>query len=477
VAGTDYDQVDAGFLGDISIDGSTLHVTNPGPAPHPGDSFIIICNDGPDPVTGAFAGLPEGAAVAVGSNLLHITYHGGDGNDVALVAPTADLALTLTASPAAVTEGGTITYTLTVTNNGPATAANVTLSDAVPAGAAFVSSGFAGYDAATGQVNLGTLAAGGSVTGTLVVRVPEEGTVVNTARVSSDLPDPNPADNGQTLTTTVADFVPVVSLGGAASLRTGQPLSRLGSFLDPSGDTWRGVVSYGDGSAAALSLNPDHSFALSHLYAQAGNYTVTVKISDGHVTGLGTLTVHVLPPASVQSVVVNDGSAQRSLVTSVTVTFSTQVDLAPGAFTLVQAYAGTTTDVSGLLQVSTALVNGRTVATLTFAGAGITGGSLADGRYTLTIHSNLVTDHQLGAALDGDGNGLAGGDRVDHFFRLFGDATGDGKVDNADQAAFLAAYRSRKGMANYAWYFDANGDSLIDSTDYYQFLRRNGTAI
>jgi hypothetical protein len=171
----------------------------------------------------------------------------------------------------------------------------------------------------------------------------------------------------------------------------------------------------------------------------------------------------------VQSVVINDGSAQRSMVDSITVTFNTQVDLAPGAFTLVQTYAGATTDVSGLLHVSTALVNGQTVATLTFAGSGIVGGSLADGRYTLTTHSGLVTDHQLGAALDGD--------RVDPFFRLFGDSNGDGKVDGTDLAAFQAAYRSRQGMANYQWYFDYNGDGSIDSTDYYQFLRRYGTAV
>jgi hypothetical protein len=65
--------------------------------------------------------------------------------------------------------------------------------------------------------------------------------------------------------------------------------------------------------------------------------------------------VHVLPPAAAQSVVINDGSAQRSMVASVTVTFSTQVDLAAGAFTLAHVVNGRSSDISSVLHVATAL--------------------------------------------------------------------------------------------------------------------------
>jgi hypothetical protein len=187
--------------------------------------------------------------------------------------------------------------------------------------------------------------------------------------------------------------------------------------------------------------------------------------------------VHVVAPATVQSVQVNDGSAQRSMVTSLTVTFSTQVDVAAGAFRLEQQVGGVWTDVSSVLRVSTALVGGRTVATLTFAGSWTVGGSLGDGRYRLTIVATAVTDRTYGAALDGDGDGVLGGDRVDAVFRLYGDANGDARVDAADVAAFQASYRSRKGMANYCWYFDYNQDGWVDATDYAQFLRRSGTSI
>ncbi len=66
------------------------------------------------------------------------------------------------------------------------------------------------------------------------------------------------------------------------------------------------------------------------------------------------------------------------------------------------------------------------------------GGSLADGQYDLTIISAKVQSG--GVALDGDGDGSAGGDfrsrATDNFFRLFGDSNGDAVVDAIDAAAF-----------------------------------------
>ena len=52
----------------------------------------------------------------------------------------ADLAVTKTRSPSgAITAGTNVTYTVTVKNNGPADAGNVTLADTLPAGIGFVS--------------------------------------------------------------------------------------------------------------------------------------------------------------------------------------------------------------------------------------------------------------------------------------------------------------------------------------------------
>ncbi|HEX8288380.1 MAG TPA: DUF11 domain-containing protein, partial [Pyrinomonadaceae bacterium] len=49
----------------------------------------------------------------------------------------ADLSITKTDSPDPVTAGNQITYTVTVTNNGPSVASNVSLTDSIPAGTTF----------------------------------------------------------------------------------------------------------------------------------------------------------------------------------------------------------------------------------------------------------------------------------------------------------------------------------------------------
>src|SRR5262249_10583022 len=107
-------------------------------------------------------------------------------------------------------------------------------------------------------------------------------------------------------------------------------------------------------------------------------------------------------PRRVESVVLNDGSAQRSMVNQITVTFGGRAILDAGAIEL-RRQDGSLVGA----QLSIALVNGKTVAVLTFAGAEFVGGSLADGNYTLTVLADRVHD-RWGRELDGDGDGSAG---------------------------------------------------------------------
>jgi acetyl esterase/lipase len=173
--------------------------------------------------------------------------------------------------------------------------------------------------------------------------------------------------------------------------------------------------------------------------------------------------------ARVEGVQINDGAAQRSMVNSLTVTFNRVVTLDPRAFE-VRRQGGSPVG----LNITTAVVDGRTVAALTFTGADIIGGSLADGHYTLTVRADRVHD-SWGRELDGDGNGLPGGDRVDAFFRLFGDSDGDGDVDGLDRDRFRSAFHTTAGEPGYLWYFDFDGDGDVDGRDHRQFSRRFGT--
>jgi uncharacterized repeat protein (TIGR01451 family) len=131
--------------------------------------------------------------------------------------PSADLSIAKTDAPDPVTLGATVTYTITVTNNGPDAAAATTVSDTLPAGAALVSATASqGTCSGTTTVScsLGALASGSTVTVTLVVETTAGGTLSNTATVSSSTADPNMANNSATAVTTVnrppscADVVP-----------------------------------------------------------------------------------------------------------------------------------------------------------------------------------------------------------------------------------------------------------------------------
>src|SRR5262249_17858820 len=141
-------------------------------------------------------------------------------------------------------------------------------------------------------------------------------------------------------------------------------------------------------------------------------------------------------PPSVASVVVNGGSAQRSMVTHVTVTFNTVVTVDADPFRL-RRIGGNLKD----LALSESVVDGRTVIDLVFTGPRIVGGSLADGKYQLRVRAGGVSAD--GQNLDGDRDGTPGDDATFRFFRLFGDGDGDRDVDGKDLRHFLLA---RKGQ-------------------------------
>ncbi|MEL7337990.1 MAG: dockerin type I domain-containing protein, partial [Planctomycetota bacterium] len=131
----------------------------------------------------------------------------------------------------------------------------------------------------------------------------------------------------------------------------------------------------------------------------------------------------------------------------------------------------TTTNIPVTTLVSTEIVNGKTVANLTFAGSGIMGGSLADGNYTLTTLATDVVD-AAGNQLDGNGDGVGGDSATDDFFRLFGDCNGDRSVNIIDFFGFLQAFRN-----NDLDTFDYNGDGNVNIIDFFQFRSRFGQTL
>jgi len=122
------------------------------------------------------------------------------------VKPSADLEIKKEA-PAQVVAGESLTYKLTITNNGPCSATNVVVTDTLPSEiteAKYMVNGTPQGDW-TGNYTIDTLEPGLTVTITITGKVAPwaTGTLTNTARVTSGTYDPDDKNNTATSTTTV----------------------------------------------------------------------------------------------------------------------------------------------------------------------------------------------------------------------------------------------------------------------------------
>src|SRR3954451_24734646 len=120
--------------------------------------------------------------------------------------PTADLSLTKSDSPDPVAAGGSLTYTLTVRNQGPSSSGLVSVSDPLPASVTFTSaSPGCQYFSSGGTVRcaLGPIASGASVQVAIQVVANQPGTILNSATVREEASDPDPSDNSASAETAV----------------------------------------------------------------------------------------------------------------------------------------------------------------------------------------------------------------------------------------------------------------------------------
>ena len=122
---------------------------------------------------------------------------------------SADLAITKT-GPATVVAGSLVSYSLVVVDNGPSDAANLTVTDTLPAGVTFVSATGAGWTCSNAGNVSATCTRPALATGvtaptiTVVVTAPAQGaTLTDTATVAATTSDPVPGNNSSSVTTTV----------------------------------------------------------------------------------------------------------------------------------------------------------------------------------------------------------------------------------------------------------------------------------
>jgi hypothetical protein len=234
------------------------------------------------------------------------------------------------------------------------------------------------------------------------------------------------------------------------------------------------AVSFGSTPASSFTVNSDGSITAVD---PAGSGTVDVKV----VTAVGTSATstadqftYVVPPVSVSSVIVNGNNAalagvQRSMVDSIVYTFNQAVTLAATNAFAIGVHSGQTGTAPTLAWAAISPDTGgaSTQWVVTFSGAGVTGNSIANGVYDITLDSTKVTSETNPTA-------TVTPRATDTFYRLFGDINGDGRVNNADYAAFLSTNGLNTGQSGFNAAFDSNGDGRINNSDYAGFLTDNG---
>jgi uncharacterized repeat protein (TIGR01451 family) len=115
----------------------------------------------------------------------------------------ADLALGMTGPTTPITTGESASYNLVVTNNGPSSAAGVTITDSAPAGSV-IDTIPPGCTEAAGTIScsVGTLAVGGSATANITLHFTSPGDYLNSAEVLAITPDPLLTNNSASVSLT-----------------------------------------------------------------------------------------------------------------------------------------------------------------------------------------------------------------------------------------------------------------------------------
>ncbi len=306
----------------------------------------------------ATGSLVNTATVTAPAGVTDTNLSNNSATDTDTLTPQADLAISKTDGVTSVNAGGTTTYTIVVSNNGPSNVTDATVTDVLPAAitsdtfTAVGGGGASGFTASgSGNINdTVNLPTGGTITYTLQANIASNatGNLVNTATVTapSGVTDPNASNNSatdiDTITTVAADAdlaitktdgVTSVIPGGTTTytivVSNGGPSPASGAvFTDPAVANLS-VTSVTCGSpsgGAACPTVPNTTVALMQgagivipTLPAAGSVTFTVKATvAGNATGTITNTASIAAPAGVTDPNLSNNSASDTdTVTSV----------------------------------------------------------------------------------------------------------------------------------------------------------------
>lgn len=151
-----------------------------------------------------------------------------------LAGAATDISIVKVANPVQVAVGSNVTFTITVTNNGPAIAQGVVVTDTIPVGLTLVSATpsvgvCTGVGTVTCQLN--DIAVSGTATVTIVATGTANATIVNQANASGNFTDTVPGNNQASAAAAIGSDVSVPALSGAALAALAIALAVAGSLL------------------------------------------------------------------------------------------------------------------------------------------------------------------------------------------------------------------------------------------------------
>ena len=265
--------------------------------------FSLVVHVGPS--------VPDGTVISNTASISSATIDPAPGNDSATATTTvnasADLSVIKSGPPEPVTAGSDLIYTITVMNNGPSDAQNVSVSDPLPAGTTFVSATPSiGSCAGTATVtcSLGVVAAGVPATITLVVHVGSgvaAGTLItNTASATSTTPDPSPgAESGSAVNQVLASAdVALTKTDSPDPVTAGNNITYTLTAANngPSDAQDVSVTDALGGGATFVSLAPPAGWTCSvPQVGTTGNVTCNIPALPAGASDVFTLVVHVDP--------------------------------------------------------------------------------------------------------------------------------------------------------------------------------------
>jgi uncharacterized repeat protein (TIGR01451 family) len=229
----------------------------------------------------------------------------------------ADLVMAKSVNNSTPNVGSNVTFTLSVTNNGPAAATGVSVNDLLPNGYTFVSDNGGGtYNSGTGVWTIGNLANAASASLQITATVKATGSYANTAIVTGNQPDPNTNNNTATSTpipVPVADlsitktdgratYTPGASVSYTVVVGNAGPSNVIGATVAdaaPAGtsiSSWSAV--FAGGATGTSSGSGNISQTVSVPSGGSVTYTVVVAVPSG-LTGSLTNTATVTAPVGV----------------------------------------------------------------------------------------------------------------------------------------------------------------------------------